>query len=143
LTCGFDEAMALRMRTSKSEATREVLTLAKTMYIGDAVALVIESMPRQKTAQLRRWNDSWDGWCKWIEWLDKGWDIRRVSAGIVTLVAPFKLRTLEEAKNVSNRPSDESVAAALDVGNARFLGVNRYSSDRNAEFLYKIRAAIL
>src|SRR5271166_5716740 len=126
MTCTFDEAMERRLRTSKTEATREVLALVKTedMYVGDAIALVIESMPRQKTAQLRRWNDDWEGWCEWLEWKDQGWESRQISSGIGSLIAPY--RHGFDAK--SDRPSDVAAAAAMDAVSARFLGVGHYST---------------
>jgi len=139
MSCTFEEAMELRLHTSNSEATREVLALAKDMYIGDAVSLVIESMPRQKTAQIRRLNDTWEGWCEWIDWAEQGWKIRQISSGLVGLLSFRRFSSWEDAVNPSNRPNDDAVAAAADAAGARFLGTNSYSSKRDTEFLYKVR----
>jgi hypothetical protein len=137
-SCTFEEAMELRLRSSKTEATREVLALMKDMYIGDAVALVIESMPMEKTAQLRRWNDSWEGWCEWLEWKDEGWRIRKISSSLVGLFSGRRFVSWSDAVDSSNRPSDEAVAAAVDAIRVGFLGTNSYSSKRDTEFLYKV-----
>jgi hypothetical protein len=138
MACTFEEALEKRLRTSKTEATREVLALSREMYVGDAISLVIESMSRQKTAQLRRWNDSWEGWCEWVEWEDRGWEIEAISSGIVRLRSPRPF-VFEDLKDESKRPSDDAVAAALDASSARFLGPSRYSPRRDAEFIYSIR----
>jgi hypothetical protein len=136
--CSFDEAMELRLRTSKTEAAREVLALAKDMYIGDAVSLVIESMPRQKTAQLRRWNDSWEGWCEWVDWMDRGWEIRRISPGIASVLPSESWRPSEP--NYGPSPSEDAVAAAVDAAGAKFLNVGHYSAREPwIQFLYKVR----
>jgi hypothetical protein len=136
-SCTFDEAIELRLRTSKTEATREVLALVKDMYLGDAVALVIESMPRQKTAQLRRWNDSWEGWCEWVEWVERGWEIRQVNSGIASLLPPLG----SSPEGPKERPSVDAVAAAIDATTAKFLGVSHSGGSARRpriQFLYKV-----
>lgn len=136
-SCGWDEALEKRLRTSRTEAAKEVLTLAKEMYVGDAVALVIESMPARKTAQLRRWNDDWEAWCLWLDWEGQGWKIRDINSGIVGLLAPHDHREGDA------RPSEEVVAAAIDADAVKFLGLSHFGG-RSArhpqmQFLYKIR----
>jgi hypothetical protein len=140
MICTFEEAMERRMHTSKTEATREVLALvrAEDMYIGDAVSLVIESLPPGKTAQLRRWNDSWEEWCEWLEWKDEGWEVREISSSLVKLLSRRRFVSWNDAVDPSNRPSNEAVAAAVDAVRVGFLGTNSYSSKRDTEFLYKV-----
>ena len=130
--------MELRLRTSKTEATKEVLALAKDMYVGDAIALVIESMPAKKTQQLRRWNDSWAGWCEWVDWADQGWTMRTVSTGIVSVLPPAGWRPTKP--NHEPSPSADAVAAALDVASVKFMSVGHYAArDPWLQFLYRVR----
>lgn len=136
--CTFEQAMELRLRASGTEAAREVLELAREMYVGDAMALVIESMPKHKTRQLRRWNDDWEAWCEWVDLHDRGWEINEVTPGIVGVLAPRSFGQ-EDA-----RPSDGVVAAALDVSRVKFLGINHFAGSRGLpgtqmQFMYRIR----
>jgi len=130
--------METRLRTSKTEAAREALKLAKDMYVGDAIALVIESLPANKTQQLRRWNESWEGWCEWIDWVDQGWDVRDISRGIASVVPPEGWKPTQP--NYQPSPSAEAVAAAVDASGARFLNVGHYAARAPwVQFLYRIR----
>ena len=127
MTCTFEEALERRLRTSKTEATREVFALMREgTYIGDAISLVIESMPRSKTAQLRRWNDSWEAWCEWALWEDRGWEVEPITGGLVRLRAPRTFQP-DELKDASQVPSDDAVAASIDASSARLLGPSQTS----------------
>lgn len=139
----YDAAMLARLRASRTEAARVVLDLYKGgRRMDDAVLDAIESMPRTKTVQLRRWSDNWKAFLEWMEFQAKGWKIPHVDRYRVMVTTPVT-GEFADLKRVDNparyyvseeegAAMNEAVAAGADVGAVKFLNSEKYVKYRPA-----------
>lgn len=73
---GFEDVMMKRLADCHAEACEEVLKSVKSgRSLGDAVLDAIESLPKSKTRDLRRWVEDWAPWEAWQDFAAKGWRV--------------------------------------------------------------------
>ncbi len=121
----YEAAMLARLRASRTEAARVVLDLYKSgRRMDDAVLDAIESMPRTKTVQLRRWSDNWKAFLEWMDLQAKGWKIPHVDRYRVMVTTPHSHSgyvSQEEGSAIN-----DAVAAGADVGAVKFLNSEKF-----------------
>jgi hypothetical protein len=124
--------MLARIRASRTEAARVVLDLYKSgRRMDDAVLDAIESMPRTKTVQLRRWSDNWKAFLEWMEFQAKGWKIVEVNRYRVMVNTPEGVDRWS-LDHEEGEAMNDAVAAGADVGAVHFLNSEKFKKYRPA-----------
>jgi hypothetical protein len=122
----YEAAMLARLRASRTEAARVVLDLYKSgRRMDDAVLDAIESMPRTKTVQLRRWSDNWKSFLEWMDLQAEGWKIVEVNRFRVMVTTPHAM-TANYVSQEGGAAINDAVAAGADVGAVKFLNSEKY-----------------
>lgn len=107
---GIEDTLLARLATCHADACKEIeKSLKAGRSIGDAVADAIESLPTNKTRDIRRWLVDWEAWEEWQKWKDKGWRVEKKGRK-VRLWGPPTVPPLGDV------PPDVVIAAAAGVG---------------------------
>lgn len=134
----FDAAMLARLRASRTEPSRVVLSLvAGGRHVGDAVVDAIESLPWRSTVQLRRWSDNWKAWLEWMKFEAMGWTMDTDAAPHIAVFTPRGVTQLVGAvgQRGIETPTAEAVAAGADVGSVVFKGVRSSQPNDDSRML--------
>jgi hypothetical protein len=127
------ERYVLERLSPRSEAARMLADLAKDSSVSDAVPLVIESLPVQKSRELRQIVDLFEPYCEWVEdWETSGWEVER-SGSKVTVRLP---KGYEWGRGP--HPRSEVIAAGAGVTAIRFEKVEHDDKYRATSASFRV-----
>ena len=136
MSADFDAAMLARLRASRTEASRIVLDLHQSgRKLSDAILDAIESLPHNKTMQLRRWVDNWESWLEWMTLQEKGWSMQ-IDPGGITIYGPPGLK-LPQWEWI--RPNNDVVAAGADVNAVKKASTPGLGDPKGINLFYVVR----